>query len=90
MDIKKIYIIGAGSGKASIEKVKRDLKLKEDIKIILVESMEEIPLEDRLNSNPSIIQQIHKFSAHPILRPITYYNDNKKRKGHERPYKYHR
>jgi hypothetical protein len=84
--MKKVFVIGAGTGLDAIEKAKKFLELKEDVEIICVESIEDVPLPERLNSD---LSEIHKFSAPPILSSLTYFDD-KKRKGYERPYKYHR
>jgi len=87
--MKKVFVIGAGTGLDALEKAKRVLELKEDIEIICVESMEDVPFKERLRSDPSIIQQIHEFKAQPLLPSMTYFDD-KNRKSHQRPYKYHR
>jgi hypothetical protein len=87
--MKKVFVIGAGTGLEAIEKAKKVLELKEDVEIICVESMEDVPFKERLKSDPSIIQQIHKFKALPKFE-IPFIETDKKRKGHERPYKYHR
>lgn len=88
--MKKVFIIGAGTGLDAIEKAKKLLELKGVIEIICVESMEDVPFNERLKSDPSVIQQIYKISSPPILSPITFFDADKKRKGHERPYKFHR
>jgi hypothetical protein len=90
--MEKVFVIGAGTGVDAIEKAKKILALKEDIEIICVESMEDIPFNERIKSDPSLIQQIHQFSASQIIPVMPYFDDfkDKKRKGHERPYKYHR
>ena len=88
--MKKVFVIGAGTGLDAIEKAKKVLELKGEVEIICVESIEDVPFNERLKSDPSVIQQIHKFSAPPILPEMTFYDTNKKRKGHERPYKFHR
>lgn len=87
--MKKVFVIGAGTSLVAIEKAKKVLELKDDVDIICVESLEDIPFNERLKSDPSVIQQIHEFSTPPILPSMTYFND-KKRKGYERPYKFHR
>ena len=87
--MKKVFVIGAGTGLDAIEKAKKVLELKEDVEIICVESMEDVPFKERLKSDPSIIQQIHKLEALPKFE-IPFIETDKKRKGHERPYKFHR
>lgn len=87
--MKKVFVIGAGTGLDAIEKAKKTLELKGDVEIILVETLEDIPLKERFSSDPSVIQQIHKFETLPRIEVAPYFPD-KKRKGHERPYKFHR
>lgn len=86
--MKKVYVIGAGSGSEAIEKARRILDINGDIEIICVEDMEDIPLKEQLSSDPSVIQQIYEFKSCPILPYESF--ESKKMKGHERPYKYHR
>jgi len=92
--MKKLFVICAtGAGLKALEKAKKALEkealeLKKGVEIICVESIEDIPLKERLISDPSIIQEIYTISAAPILPSMTYFY-NKKRKGYERPYKDH-
>lgn len=88
--MKKVYVIGAGVGDIGIATAKRVLELQQDCEVICVERMEDIPAMERMSSDPSVIQQIHKFSAPPILPEMTFYDLPKKQKGYERPYKYHK
>ena len=81
--MKTIYVIGTESP----VKAREILNILDDTKVICVKSKEEIPLEARLSSDPSICQEIFKYTARPqinadVVRP--------KYKGHERPYKYHK
>ena len=87
--MKKVLVIGAGNGLDVIEKAKKTLELKGEVEILCVESMKDIPFNERIKSDPSVIQQIHEFKALPKIEVAPYFDD-KKRKGHERPYKYHR
>ncbi len=87
--MKKVFVIGAGTGLDAIEKAKKVLELKGEVEIICVESMEDVPFSERLKSDPSVIQQIHELKAPPIIQ-VPYFETDKKRKGHERPYKFHR
>jgi len=87
--MKKVFVIGAGTGLYAIEKAKKLLQLKEEVEIICVESMENIPLSERVKSDSSVIQKIHEFKASPKIYVAPYFHD-KKKKGHERPYKFHR
>lgn len=88
--MKKVFVIGAGIGTDAIETAKKVLDLKDDVEIICVENMEDIPLKERIKSDPSVIQQIHKFSAPREIPLMPYFHTDKKKKGHERPYKFHR
>ncbi len=87
--MKKVFVIVAGTGLDAIEKAKKTLELKGEVEIICVESMKDIPFNERIKSDPSVIQQIHEINALPKIEVAPYFDD-KKRKGHERPYKYHR
>lgn len=88
--MKKVYVIGAGCGLNAIGKAKKVLELKEEVEIICVEKMEDVPFKERLKSDPSIIQQIYEFKAPPIIPVMPYIDTDKNKKGYERPYKYHR
>lgn len=87
--MRKVYVIGAEN--MDIEKIRRIISTPDNVEIICVKNMEEIPLEDRLKSDPSVIHQIHEFKTCPIV-PATYsyFGTEKRVKGHERPYKFHR
>ena len=87
--MKKVFVIGAGTGLDAIEKAKKVLELKGEVEIICVKNMEDIPFSERIKSDPSVIQQIHELKAPPIIQ-VPYFETDKKRKGHERPYKFHR
>jgi len=87
--MKTVYVIGAGVGPDAIDRAKKLLELKDDDKIVCVESMEDVPVTERMKLEHPNIQQILKIEAPPIPEPIQYFED-KKRKGHERPYKFHR
>jgi cysteine synthase len=88
--MKKIYVVGVGTGLSAVGKAKEILELKEDVEIICVGSRDDIPFKERLKSDPSIIREIHKFSAPQMLPAPTYFDTNKKIKGHQRPYKFHK
>lgn len=88
--MKIIYVIGAGTGLDAIEKARRALALSEETEIICIENMEDVPFKERLKSDPSLIQQIYTIKNLRMAEPyIPYFEKQEKRKGHERPYKYH-
>jgi len=90
--MKKVYVIGAGIGLNAIETAKKVLEIKEEVEIICVENMEDVPPSDRIKSDVSTIRQIHNYYSAPPILPSIYFDDidEPKRKGHERPYKFHR
>ena len=74
--MKKVYVIGIGNGGTLSEVVKRAkeiLQLKEEVEIILVEDIEDVPLKERLSSDPSVIQQINQFSNPRVGEPYVSY-----------------
>lgn len=88
--MKKIYVVGIGAGEfASTEMAMRLAKEHPHCEIVCISSIEEMPMEDRIKSH-SI--GIHTFKCHPIntVALIDTQKVDRKRKGHERPYKYHR
>lgn len=90
--MKKIYVIGAGENREKALQIlkKKFIESGKTVEIVCVESEEDIPLSERFSSDPSKVQHIHEFKApvfNPVVEPLYYYE---KRKGHERPYKYHR
>lgn len=86
---KRVYVIGAGVGIGAIEVAKTVLELEEGVEIICVKTIEDVPLKERFELDSSVIQQIHKLNAPPIM-PLIYFEKEEKRRGHERPYKYHK
>ena len=86
----KIYVIGADhSGKASLEMLERIKAENPNLDIVSVSSIEDIPINDRIKLHST---GIYEFKCPPIVTPTLTCAEkfNKKRKGHERPYKYHR
>ena len=82
---KKIYVIGAGH--IDIEKIRLAVNIPESTEIILVNSKEDIPFEERMKSDLSV-REITPIKLIPRDNLITVFPV--KRKGHERPYKFHR
>ena len=72
----------------ALAEVKKLFEIKDDEEIIIVEGVEDIPLEDRFRSDAEVIRQFYNLGEPELLPPIFY--PEEKRKGHERPYKYHR
>lgn len=89
--MRKVYVIGVGTGSDAMTTARRLLADTPDVELICVNSMEDVPLEERMKSVNDSIMQIHTIKPQHIFEDLklieTYH---KKRKGHERPYKYHR
>ena len=82
----KVYVIGAESP----EIAKKILEIEQqDIEVILVNSIDDIPLEQRFKSDAPIVQEIFTISA-PKQLPELIRFDNKGKIGHQRPYKFHK
>lgn len=91
MPTRKVYVIGAGIDSTEIERAKAIIGRK-DIEVICVNSKDDLPKDDALAYDILVVSQMHKYQAHPPipeLKVVTY-EPEPKRKGHERPYKYHR
>lgn len=80
--MEKVYVIGA----ASIETAKAALGLKEDVEIICITSVEDIPFSERIKLTAPKIERIHELSMIP---KTTCFDDNKKA-NHKKPYKFHK
>ena len=74
--MKKVFVIGAGTGLDAIEKAKKVLDLKGDVEIICVENMEDVPFNERIKSDPSVIQQVHQFTNPRLAKPYVPYFGN--------------
>ena len=87
--MKKVYVIVAGAGDDAKEKANKVLELQDDVEIICVDSVQDIPIDERslIYNN---VMEVHKFIARPLFTDIQYEYIPKKRKGHERQYKYHK
>jgi hypothetical protein len=88
--MKKIFVIGAGTDPDAIERAKKILELKDDVEVVCVKTIEDVPPDERFKQCTPAVQEIYKISAPPVLPPMTFFDKGKKKKGHERPYKYHR
>jgi len=79
----KVYIIGGSKIDTAI--LKAELNLPANAELVCVESMEDVPLPERVQSVPL---QVYEFKlTKPVSMPFI---DTKKYRGHERPYKYHK
>lgn len=87
--MKIVYVIDAGGYSNDVLKAKKALLIDDDVEVIFVESREDIPIKDRISSDPTIIQEIHKLVARPVMPDVCLFVD-KKKKSHERPYKFHK
>ena len=87
--MRKIYVLGAGSVLEAIEKAKKILEIKKDsgIEVICVDSKEDVPMRDSISSTIPLIE-ITKLQCYP--KEYTNCYIDKKRKSHERSYKYHK
>lgn len=92
MEKRKIYVIGVGADIKAVELAKKILELENNnnIEIICVENENDIPADVRFLSDASKIRHIFKLEApiKSIINPQFFYE--KKHKGHERPYKFHK
>ena len=80
--MKSIYIIGG----TSIEQSRRLFDIPNDVNVVLVNSKEDIPLEDRVSSN---IGSIIPFKRLTPDDPSIYW-DKPKKSSWKRDYKYHK
>jgi hypothetical protein len=89
--MKKVIVIGTGH--LDLEEFKLIHQVPEGVEIIQYEKIEDIPLEDRYNPT-DISRVISNYELNnvkvPELKAHSYEFVNNKRKGHERPYKFHR
>jgi len=82
--MSKVYVVGAKH--TDIEKIRLMVNVPESTEIILVDSMELVPFEARIQSDLSV-REIIQFTAIPRCDiPDRYYA----KQGHKRPYKFHR
>lgn len=85
--MRKCFLIGAHVGPEHTAKAREVLSLPEDVQIICVSKVEDIPIEDRMQQ----ISEMRRLNAPPPLLEIPQiYWEKPKKKGHEPPYKYHR
>lgn len=84
----KVYVIGYLKG--DIESIRIAANIPENTEIVCISSVEEIPIEERLN--PGLKQVgIHQLTlCENTPNPIHWEKPNKKIKGYERPYKFHK
>lgn len=87
--MSKVYVIGSGIHVDRLEEIRVAVNIPANTEIICVSSVEEIPIEDRGQS--LINQSVHKFElCDRTVDPIYFEKPNKKIKGWQRPYKFHK
>jgi hypothetical protein len=84
--MSKVYVIGANS--VDIEKIRSRLSVPINTEIIVVEKLSDLPdgIEEVFH-----VKDFGKkipIDPMPLIEPFQTFNE--KRKGHERPYKYHK
>lgn len=85
--MRKCFLIGAHVGPEHIAKAREVLSLPEDVQIVCVSKVEDIPIEDRMQQ----ISEMRSLKAPPIMEiPQINWERPDKKKGHERQYKFHR
>lgn len=95
-NIKTIYVIGADNPSAAMEIAKKTLESADSVdhlNVVCVNSIEYIPLNERAKAELGDIQEVHRITARPEmfdLPDLLYTDRGTRRKGHERPYKYHK
>lgn len=85
--MEKVYVIGASQ--LTDAEIIANAALAIDVEIVRVNSIEDVPLTERIRSNRNSVVEMHKIQIVPDT--MGYEQDFKPtHKGHERPYKYHR
>jgi len=79
--MKTIYVIG----KSTEIEARKILAVPNEIEIVMVNSMDDVPIEERLSS---ITRSIYEIKAPPKLPELAYIKPPKQ--NHKRPYKYHK
>ena len=82
--MKTVYVIAAGieldvheKARDVLEKARKALSLEDNVEIICVNDINDVPIQERIKSDPSIIQHIYQIKA-PIIHEHQYcYVDNK-------------
>ena len=89
--MNKVYLIGVGVGEEHIAAARVALLIPEDAQVVCVSKVEDIPIEDRMSLRPDFTQiEVHKLTLCERLPDPICWERPEKRKGYERPYKYHR
>ncbi|MCE5332731.1 MAG: hypothetical protein LLF95_11415 [Bacteroidales bacterium] len=85
--MSKVYLIGAHVGAGTYRNNKARFIKPVNAQVICVSSVEDIPIEDRMQQ----IAEVHSLKARSIMDlPLIECANPDKRKSHERPYKFHR
>lgn len=89
-----IAVIGAGSDMREIRALVEAAKLKGEVLVVTGDQVDEQDLIEKLKKidleRVKDIKKPEPFIIEPLIKCIEYEPTEKKRKGHERPYKYHR
>ena len=85
--MKNIVIVDGGkNGNAAINLIKASIE-NNDVKIIHVDSINEIPMNERIKLDVTNKENFQISAPHS---QFDYFVDDKKKGGHKRPYKYHK
>ena len=86
--MSKVYLIGTSISEAKVAEIRVAANIPTDTEVICVSSVEEIPIEERPITRPL---EVHKLTlCEKLPDPICWEKPNKKVKGWQRPYKFHR
>ena len=66
--MKTVYVVGKGD--VDIIKIINDLELSGEVKVVVVHSIEDVPLIERMKSDPSVVQEVHRIKPTPIFHEI--------------------
>jgi predicted aconitase with swiveling domain len=82
--MKKLYVIGASQNSDALAKI---IAENPNLDVVCVNSVDEIPLTERIKSVNKNIVEIKQIQLKP-----NYYQPyfKEKKKNHERPYKFHK
>ena len=79
--MRTIYVIG----QVEEQVARKMLSVPDEIRIVMVNSMDDVPFSERLSSTS---RSVFEIKAPPKLPELSYMKPPKQ--NHKRPYKYHR